>query len=243
MRHGQLVAGRRRQRLVVERVRERPENQRQGRPEFMADIAEEQRLRAIEFGQRLGSRPSLLQSFRAGDRRADLCGDQRQKAAVLVVQHEPRRKAGDEHTERPVGALLHDREDEGAAVGSLDSRRGSCPNDVAERPRPGCSQLDGRRSGVFWRVAGGADQRRVTLVAVDEVDRGKGHVVRIPAEHARGDAAGIDDPPRVAGIRGQCSQRRQTAGTQHPRGRFGHRDQNPADATALLANGAVQNTK
>ena len=59
---------------AVEQVFRRTEHQRQRRSELVADVAEERRLDAIEFGQRLGLAPRLLQGDGVADSGGDVIG-------------------------------------------------------------------------------------------------------------------------------------------------------------------------
>src|SRR6185312_15651446 len=78
---------------LLEQALQRPEHERQRRPEFMADVAEERALRAVELGEGLG--PALFVFVAAGvvDRGADGVPEHGEKIAVTLVERQPRARA------------------------------------------------------------------------------------------------------------------------------------------------------
>ena len=62
------------------RLVQRPEQQRQRRAEFVADVAEERRLRAVQLGERLRAPPLLLVGMDVGQPRGDLADEQADEA-------------------------------------------------------------------------------------------------------------------------------------------------------------------
>ena len=93
---------------------ERTQHQRQRRAEFVADVGEEDRLGAIDLGQRLGPAPFLLIGLGIADRGADLAGDQVEEACV--ARRRTARNGLRPTTSTPVASGLagrHDRQDGG----------------------------------------------------------------------------------------------------------------------------------
>ena len=76
----------RRYRVAGEQVVDGAEDQRQRRPEFMGDVGEKRRLRAIDLGERFGAPALFFVRARVRERRAELAGDELEKRAVLVVE-------------------------------------------------------------------------------------------------------------------------------------------------------------
>ena len=82
---------------VVEGVFDRPEHQRQRRPEFMTDVGEEQSLGPINFSQSLGAAPLFLIGLGVCDACADFAGRQFEKAPIRVVKCPKRIETRNEH--------------------------------------------------------------------------------------------------------------------------------------------------
>ena len=91
---------------------ERPEHQRQRRPELVRDVGEEGRLGAVDVGQRLGARALLLVGERVGQGAGHALRDEVEEPAVGLVQRQPRADAGDEDARGPLGARRADRQEQ-----------------------------------------------------------------------------------------------------------------------------------
>ena len=81
---------RQRRRQVGQAFFERPDEKRQRRPEFVADVAEEHRLGAIELGEPFRALPFLLVRAGVADSCAELIGHEIQEGLVQVVERTPR---------------------------------------------------------------------------------------------------------------------------------------------------------
>jgi hypothetical protein len=94
---------RRERRGIRQFVLQRPDEQRQRRPKFVADVAEEGGLRAVDVGERL--RPLPFRFVRAGvcDRDPHLIGDQAEETLIALVER-PARIEADDEASRPSAA-------------------------------------------------------------------------------------------------------------------------------------------
>jgi hypothetical protein len=72
------------------------QHQRERRAELVADVGEEQRLGAVDLGQRLGAAALLLVGLGAGDRGGDLAGYQLEERGVGALVEAKRVQAGDQ---------------------------------------------------------------------------------------------------------------------------------------------------
>ncbi len=97
--------GRQRRHGIGQAVFERSHQQGERGSQFVADVAEERRLRPIELGQRFGALPRLLVRARVGQSASQLIGDQVQEPLVVVVERAPRIEADDQ----PAGSRVRAR--------------------------------------------------------------------------------------------------------------------------------------
>jgi hypothetical protein len=88
---GALVAGERR----GEHGLQRPQDQRQRRAEFVADVGEERGLGAVQLRQRLGAAARFGVGVGAGDAGGDLAGDEGEEPVVGGVERAKRIDRGD----------------------------------------------------------------------------------------------------------------------------------------------------
>ncbi len=100
--------------LVLERVLDGAEHQRQRRAELVADVAEELGLLAIELGELRGPLGLLFERARAGDAGDDLPSEELQEAARFVVEEVTRIEPGHEHVRGVAVGLAGEREHERA---------------------------------------------------------------------------------------------------------------------------------
>jgi hypothetical protein len=192
-----------------------PEEQRQRRAELVADVAEEHRLRAVQFCQRLGTGSRFLQRPRARRGGADLRRHERQEVAIGRVENQSRADPGDEHAERLGVAVLDDGQHQGARDGGAVHGRQPCrrvdeqrfPRLQHTRQRPGRGlsierDAGGRaiRAGLH---AGRALKRGVRTVRVDEIHERERQISRVLGENVRRNAARLGDGGRLARARGQ----------------------------------------
>src|SRR5678816_912109 len=71
---------------LVNRIFERAKHQSERRPELVADIAEECRLRSIEFGERFEVQPLLFVCPGVGELRRNLSNKEAEKTAIAVIE-------------------------------------------------------------------------------------------------------------------------------------------------------------
>ena len=152
---------------ISQTVFERPDEQRQRRPELVTDVAEERRLRPIELRQRFGALSLLLVRARVGERRAQLVGDEIQERAVLIVEWAPRIEADDQSAglARPgsTNAMASSLTSSGLAAASCSSRSRRAAlefvTEIREREqdvlRLRGERLGGQDAGVARRARGG----------------------------------------------------------------------------------------
>ena len=112
----QLVAMNRFQFLPAQRFLRRPErvlrrtnHQRERRAKFVAHVAEERGLGAIQFRQRLGAPLRLFERLGGGDGGADLGRDEREKIAIRIVERQALTGTGNQNAQRMVDPLSRDR--------------------------------------------------------------------------------------------------------------------------------------
>src|SRR6185503_176698 len=90
--------GRRDTLLAAKHFFQRSEQQRERRPELVADVGEERRLRAIQRRERFGTASLLLVRARVRDRGRDLRGQQLEERSVPLVEREARAQPRDEES-------------------------------------------------------------------------------------------------------------------------------------------------
>ncbi len=240
---------------ILQYVSQRAEQQREGRAELVAHVAEEGGLRAVEGGQLLGSLALGLVGFGGRDAGRDLPCDQAKERVVVLVQLAAGVDAGHEnarglpaawHPERDHDRVRHglavlrrhaeprrDRDDAGLAV----ANRG---NDLPRVALPPVSHpVHGDRGRSIVRDPGSSRQARDAALRISQVDQRERHVVRIRREGrrdrragghaiARAHRSGRDVPQRPHAPLGQDTLRRLDARHEHA-----------ADATRLVEDGAV----
>jgi hypothetical protein len=120
---------------VAERVLDRPEQQRQRRAEFVADVAEERGPRPVELGQRLRA-PLGLVHLRLRDRGRDLARDVPAELAVPGVEQPARAEPGDEQASRGrLAGLLHRQDQRPAGRAPVRGQRVQLHGQVVDQHR------------------------------------------------------------------------------------------------------------
>ena len=95
---------------ICQAVFERADEQGQGRPQLVTDVAEERRLGPIERRQGFGTLSFLLVRARVGERRPQLVGDEIQERPVLIVERAPWIEPDDQSPSLGVGARRTNRQ-------------------------------------------------------------------------------------------------------------------------------------
>ena len=230
---------------------DRPHDQGQRGAELVADVGEEVGLGPVQLRQRLGPLPLGLVGQRVGDRGRELVGHQVEERPVVGVERAVRVHPGDEHP----GGLRPSRDDErqdhrvgrerrargpgvdiacGAVRQVPDDLGGGGVGDPPHRPAVGRPADDGRRG----RAPGPHSARGHQLQAPvrrAQVGRRERHVLPVPRQH-------VDDRParllrRAGGHRRELSEVAQHAEpplADDPQRGVGDRDEDPADAAALV---------
>ena len=234
----------------AERVRRGAEHQRQGRTKLVADVAEEQRLGAVELRHGRGPKSLLLRGPRARDRRGELRGDEREESEVSLGRGTPRSEAEDDEAvpisfvsaqwddDGPLGpdAVAPARQGNEAAREVVDGDGLTGAQRLVERPPLGGSaQVGAPREG---RRARGSERR--PAVVSEEVHEGEGNV-RVGAFEDRGaEEAGLRRGPRDAGSFGERAQRLQLSLALNLFGGLLDREQDAADLAVVVGHGALR---
>ena len=214
-----------------EGILQRPEHQRERRPELVADVREERRLGAIYFGERLGT---LLLGL-VGPGRGKTCGklpdEERQKLAVLVVVRPMRIEAGDDDPDRsPLAGRPRDREHHRflrcqlpwplrptSVRVEVDDRRGTAREHGSEGPMRTVLYADGFRGGGVRGVESREGQTlRRPRVRVEPIGQRKRHVARLAPQALRECSADVLHGFDLAKQGREATQERDPAFADHP---------------------------
>ena len=239
----------------LEGILRRPQHQRQGCAEFVADVAEKDRLRAIELGERFGAAPLFLVGGCGGDGRGHVPRHQIEKSPVRIVELQT---GAQPHDHRADGPFLNapgqgqqtsaaDRFRPAAAAqlaelfGYLDRDRRGRAHHRRQRPRRlvvGESDHVRTRGGEVDGHA--ADQARAVAVVVDQVQQREREVGLVASEGRHRAAARLVLGHRLEGVLAEFPERQQAARAEDPLGGLHHRRKDAADAAALVTNRAVR---
>ena len=245
--------------VAGEQVLERREHQRERSPKFVAHVAEERRLGAVDLRQRLRALALRLAGERIGDGGGDVLCRELEEAVVLVVQRAPRAHAGDEETVR----VLQPRPPQGQnergvrRPGIGPSREKAEPADKVvhdDRPRlaSGASERplvrafrvedDDRRHDFAAHVVqpSAADPMRACAVRAEQVEERERHVRGARGQGSRGVLAGLLRRLGVGRDAGQVTESPQAPLALDALRSLRNNREHPADATALVADGAVR---
>jgi hypothetical protein len=211
----------------------------------MADVAEEQRLGAIDLGQRLGALAFLFVGPRVGNRGRDLRRHQLEEAAILLVELETRADAGDQKSRHLMRFVRRDgqhhgsvrRVQPGTQRRSVEARADILHNLHSFRSdrlgkRPGLifvQARNGRGDGVTH--AGRAGEARLLALGIDEIEQRERHVLAMLRQGLGGDGAGLFGRLRFARAGAEVAQDHPPALADDLLGDFMHGRQHPADAT------------
>jgi hypothetical protein len=161
----------------------------------VADVAEEQRLGAIQIGEGLGALALMLLRPRIGDGGLELTGDERMEGPGLL-QWAHRVGTSDQHTGEALAAETRDRQGDrtlwrdlggahGAAnqyLGIVDEHRRATGGNGRHRPGVvAASQVDGRRDAAGNGLEPGA-ATQVSLRTVDQIQEGERQIARVARE-------------------------------------------------------------
>jgi len=225
-------------------VGDRAGDQRQRRPQFVADVGEEVRLRGVHLHQQVGAAPLLGEFAHATEGGGDARRTGLQVVAELVVPHPMRVLAHQQHRGRTLVARLDHRDRvhrmDRRLQARLGRRGGLFEHETARRPvRRRCQSQRLGSLGPPGRVRGwGVQQDLAVLGGRDPADRHEGMVPRVRGEDGdrRSDhVVGVGESGQLIG---ELGQGRQSPLGQHLLGGFGE-DAEDAAHPVLVRNGAV----
>ncbi len=180
-----------------ERILQRPEHQREGCAELVADIREEACLGPVELGQCLGPAALLLVGAGIPDRGRNLSGDEVQEARIAVVEGAARGDAEDQHAEGRRTGLAHDRHRDGGLNGIVPE---SAADAEARMVDPDRLALEDPLERPFHPDIGARHRRKAQLVAgAAQVEGCERQVERRVGQRLSDVVAGRLDTARLSG--------------------------------------------
>jgi hypothetical protein len=187
---GQRVAMRLREVGIREQLFDRTEHQGERRAEFVADVREKDRLRPVQFGQRLGAPALFLERARIGDRRRNVLRRQREERPVGIVELAARADAGDDDAVGAIGAGPVERQEQ-RRVRRFGIRPARERPAEANREIP-CDLLltDGERGHARPRAMARIDRQRRRCRRMVRRDPGRGHEPGGPSARDRSGRTG-----------------------------------------------------
>ncbi|CUI61607.1 Uncharacterised protein [Achromobacter xylosoxidans] len=224
-------------RRLRQRLLQRSENQRERRPELVADVGKKNGLGAIQLRQDFGAPSLLLIGDGAGDGAGRMLGDQVEEVAVGAIQRPPR-----------TDAQHHDARDR--AVSGPAQRQDARPcGQIGPGPAWQCQPQRRQRHGLRFAIAGDGSQGPVGCRARLRIHAGRGkqfevrvaasieqaerHVARVARQH-------IADTPRRGGrpggrhrLRAELAQGFQTPRADDLLGGLGAGAENALDGDAV----------
>ena len=239
-----------------EQLLERRQDQRQRRPELVADIGEEEGLRPIELCECLAPLPFGLCSFGVGDPRRNLSRNELQEREIVVVDRAALVQAEHQSTDRRRRPLLK-RQDRCAAHQASRGRTGpETFEDVLEQERFAARGNRGERPRALRGVTAQRDdlrrnpcspalhirrrsESRDRTVGLEQVGKRERHG-HTAAQHACRACADIERRPRTAGRCRQLAQDPQASCADHMAGRLRNRCEHARDRTRLVPDRAVR---
>ena len=233
----------------AERLLQRSQHERQRRAKFVADVAEERRLGAVEFGQRFGALALLLIGAGVGNGRGDLGRDEIKKAVIQLVEAQAHADAGHQQTGglvRHIRANGHDRGDLGwvrpRSWGDRVAPRSEivndlhrfCPHGFGQRPYAcrACvpSELNDERTGRGPHGnASRPSEAGALAVRLQQIQQGKGDVMRVLRQGRGGNGTGVLGRFRLRGTCPKVAQNRHATLTNDFVADFVHGGEHPAN--------------
>ena len=242
VRHVELCPDARFEPIVGQHLFQRSEHQGQRRAELVADVGEELRLGAVEFGQGLGPAPLRLVGAGVAQGRGDLPRHEMEEVAVALVERAARTRAEDEDPERRRAGLAGERENQravgrvrpetgrqGEAVRQPVDGDGLSREGAVERPARGARQ----RGGMVRADAGRRRQTRTAVRLAQEKER-EGHVEPVVRERASDVGAGRVDAPGLSGLGREVAQQTQPTLADHLRGDLAADGQHADDMAVVI---------
>ena len=242
---------------AVEQIGGRREHQHQRRAEFVAHVAEEAGLGAVQRRQRLDARPLFLECARRADRGFDLIDGEAEHPAIALVENPHRAEAGHEEPVRLGLAGRGQAQDRGLAGWRFpaplrqraETLREVVDHDEAllrarrgERPalRRGLRDRTRVRRAFVAIEAGRRDQLGVVPSRAHEVDQREGDIRVVAPEHPGRRPAGRRDRLGLDPFRAEVPEHLQLAFVLDRKRRLVTRRQDAADRPRVVADRTVR---